>query len=348
MKFCLVKEKMLKIFIKKFKKLCLGDDIIKKRIEWIDVFKGFAIIMVVYGHILFNNKIVNLLYTIHLPMFMFISGYLFKKENINVNVKRKAKKIIIPYLFFSIIELIYFILIESKFRSIKLTPLQCVVGILFGYYDYLEFNVHLWYLPFFYFVIVVYNFLQNKISVKVSRIIFIVLGIIYPFIKIINLPFSCNRFDLMLYFAIGNFYYDNKGKITIFNHSKLFNFVIGTIIIVFVYISYSYFNKIGLYYIGGLLSIFAFMIFSKLIEKKDIILKKVGKISLLILCIHGPIYRVFIKLMSTFLNCSSDQIRKNFFYVTIIVILTLIVCNLIYIVLKKINPILVGEKKQKV
>ena len=41
MKFCLVKEKMLKIFIKKFKKLCLGDDIIKKRIEWIDVFKGF-------------------------------------------------------------------------------------------------------------------------------------------------------------------------------------------------------------------------------------------------------------------------------------------------------------------
>lgn len=79
--------------------------------------------MVVYGHILFNNKIVNLLYTIHLPMFMFISGYLFKKENINVNVKRKAKKIIIPYLFFSIIELIYFVFIESKFRSIKLTPL---------------------------------------------------------------------------------------------------------------------------------------------------------------------------------------------------------------------------------
>ena len=115
-----------------------GDDIIKKRIEWIDVFKGFAIIMVVYGHILFNNKIVNLLYTIHLPMFMFISGYLFKKENINVNVKRKAKKIIIPYLFFSIIELIYFVFIESKFRSIKLTPLQCIVGILCGYYDYLR------------------------------------------------------------------------------------------------------------------------------------------------------------------------------------------------------------------
>ena len=137
--------------------------------------------MVVYGHILFNNKIVNLLYTIHLPMFMFISGYLFKKENINVNVKRKAKKIIIPYLFFSIIELIYFVFIESKFRSIKLTPLQCIVGILCGYYDYLEFNVHLWYLPFFYFVIVVYNFLQNKTSVKVSRIIFIVLGLIYQF-----------------------------------------------------------------------------------------------------------------------------------------------------------------------
>lgn len=35
-------------------------DIIKKRIEWIDVFKKFAIVMVVYGHILFNNIIVNL------------------------------------------------------------------------------------------------------------------------------------------------------------------------------------------------------------------------------------------------------------------------------------------------
>ena len=158
--------------------------------------------MVVYGHILFNNMIVNLLYTIHLPMFMFASGYLFKKENINLNIKKKAKKIIIPYLFFSIIELIYFIFIESKFRGIKLTLPQCIVGILFGYYNYLEFNVHLWYLPFFFFVIVVYNFLQNKTNEKNSRIIFIVLGIIYPFIKIINLPFSCNRFDLMFYFAL--------------------------------------------------------------------------------------------------------------------------------------------------
>ena len=301
--------------------------------------------MVVYGHILFNNMIVNLLYTIHLPMFMFASGYLFKKENINLNIKKKAKKIIIPYLFFSIIELIYFIFIESKFRGIKLTLPQCIVGILFGYYNYLEFNVHLWYLPFFFFVIVVYNFLQNKTNEKNSRIIFIVLGIIYPFIKIINLPFSCNRFDLMFYFAIGNFYYDNKEKINIFNHSKLFDFVIGTIIIAFVCIFYSYLNKIGLYYISGLLSIIAFMIFSKLIEKKDIIFKKIGKISLVILCVHGPIYRIFVKIMASFLNCSSDQIRENFFYVTIVVILTLIVSNIIYIVLKKINPILVGEKK---
>ena len=84
MKFCLVKEKMLKIFIKRFKKLCLGDDFIKKRIEWIDAFKGFAIIMVVYEPTFKEDNFFNSRVIKDLDEFKNISDVILVNRNDNI------------------------------------------------------------------------------------------------------------------------------------------------------------------------------------------------------------------------------------------------------------------------
>ena len=62
----------------------------KKRIEWIDICKGLAIILDIIGHskletgIAFNLK--SIIYSFYMPLFFILSGYLF------YNVKDKKRK----------------------------------------------------------------------------------------------------------------------------------------------------------------------------------------------------------------------------------------------------------------
>ena len=62
---------------------------LKSRIAWVDVFKGIAIMCVVYGHIGF---VYNYVYQFHMAAFFFISGYLtlLTKENWVPFVMKKA------------------------------------------------------------------------------------------------------------------------------------------------------------------------------------------------------------------------------------------------------------------
>ena len=87
-----------------------------KRIEYIDSLKGFAIILVVLGHVTdgyffsrFNSAaddifwpICNVIYAFHMPLMMLISGYLFFaayiKRDAEKNVTVKWKRLLIHIL----------------------------------------------------------------------------------------------------------------------------------------------------------------------------------------------------------------------------------------------------------
>ncbi len=77
----------------------------KKRIKWIDICKGFLIVLVVLGHVIasYNNSgisniiyetIFSVIYSFHMATFVFISGYLctINKEK---SVKNQVLKRII-------------------------------------------------------------------------------------------------------------------------------------------------------------------------------------------------------------------------------------------------------------
>lgn len=78
----------------------------KKRIEWIDVAKGIAMICVILVHVeehfmppgtLVSTKIP--IYTFHMPLFFFMSGYLFSMKNsFGEFLKNKCRRILIPYI----------------------------------------------------------------------------------------------------------------------------------------------------------------------------------------------------------------------------------------------------------
>ena len=72
------------------------------RIDWIDMAKGYGILGVVIGHIT-TPGITVWLYTFHIPLFFFLSGYLFNANySFDTFLKRRVKSLLIPYFCLSV------------------------------------------------------------------------------------------------------------------------------------------------------------------------------------------------------------------------------------------------------
>lgn len=85
-----------------------------KRISWIDVFKGIGIILVILGHIYSDDNYINVwIYSFHMPMFFFISIFLYVYKDINRKefYKNKFRSLIVPFLFF---ECLLYILVSIR------------------------------------------------------------------------------------------------------------------------------------------------------------------------------------------------------------------------------------------
>lgn len=78
------------------------------RIEWIDVAKGIGIIIVLIYHCTPDGYLKNFLWQMHMPLFAFLSGIVFKQlyaENI-ANMKgfiiKRIKTIYLPFIKYSL------------------------------------------------------------------------------------------------------------------------------------------------------------------------------------------------------------------------------------------------------
>jgi fucose 4-O-acetylase-like acetyltransferase len=83
-----------------------------KRIEWIDVLRGIAIFLVVWGHISYIGSdepmIHSVIYSFHMPLFFFISGLVIgmKSDQLSYDIiwfRRRTIKLVVPYLTCSIL-----------------------------------------------------------------------------------------------------------------------------------------------------------------------------------------------------------------------------------------------------
>ena len=53
-----------------------------KRIEFVDVAKGIATILVIIGHLSYTPDMIKIwLYTFHIPLFFFLSGFVLNTHN---------------------------------------------------------------------------------------------------------------------------------------------------------------------------------------------------------------------------------------------------------------------------
>ncbi|MFN6527469.1 acyltransferase family protein [Nostoc sp. ChiSLP03a] len=102
--------------------------IVKERIEWIDCWKGLAIITVVVGHIV--NPVSKYIYWFHMPLFFFISGYLYKeKTDYSTFFKKKILHLLVPYFSFLFLFTLlqYLPLIIDSLQQKKLLPIDQII-----------------------------------------------------------------------------------------------------------------------------------------------------------------------------------------------------------------------------
>lgn len=79
----------------------------KKRIEWIDIMKGIAMMMVISGHVFAPFGLRYVIYSCHIPIFFIISGYFLKTDgSFTVFFKTLAKSYIVPYIITAVIILV--------------------------------------------------------------------------------------------------------------------------------------------------------------------------------------------------------------------------------------------------
>ena len=137
----------------------------EKRLGWIDIAKGIGIMLVVLGHTIVPglrekydvaNFLWTFIYSFHMPLFFFLSGYLFEHGLKRYADKKrfllsKARKLLLPYLFFSVFAYV-FIALALKVSKLAVilqdggytasSVIQALLGIL-SYHEHID--KHIWF-----------------------------------------------------------------------------------------------------------------------------------------------------------------------------------------------------------
>ena len=135
----------------------------KKRIEYLDVARGIAIILVIIGHIFKDGVLWRFIYSFHMPLFIIVSGYFYKNRRLKDEFIILFKKFFLPmiiilFVSFMIAYLSYYNLSDAFIKTLK----TIVIG--FNYQSRIDYQCLpvevLWFIYFL--VIMKLLFLINK------------------------------------------------------------------------------------------------------------------------------------------------------------------------------------------
>lgn len=205
----------------------------------IDIARAIAIISVVIGHASCPVHLKYLVYYFHLPLFYFISGYLFDVRKINnpwAYVHGKLRRLYIPYVKYSVIMLVlspllYRVGFISDTFSCKEVFLQLLYYVSFTHSGPL---LPLWFLRslfvstmilffLFYFTRTINNSKQ-KIIIAVSVFILYVLGALLS-VSDCSIPAKLHRDILVVLFLYSGLLYKERIETIIKQHHRISGFV---------------------------------------------------------------------------------------------------------------------------
>lgn len=170
----------------------------QRRVVWIDIARGIAIIFMVMGHSSIPQPLSKYIWSFHMPLFFIVSGYFFNSKKFLAFkdfLYKKLRTLIIPYCFFTILVFIGYIGTEY-FKPYEL------------YYGWKGYA--LWFVPVLFFTEITFFFLSKlKISYLIIATIIIVAFGKYLSNLNIHLPFKIECVPFALFFVSSGYILKN-------------------------------------------------------------------------------------------------------------------------------------------
>ena len=278
-----------------------------------------------------------------MPLFFLAAGWVYKEKSVLTDIKRRIQTIVVPYFSFGLLVLLYWQVIERRFRNSDMSFMDSLLGLFSGCYDNLDFDVHLWFLPCFFVTVALFNILVNLGGRKIAYVVSALMSLIYVVLPMPELPWGINRvFKYIGFYAVGVFLAGRETKIADRN--------VGTGVAAVVLLTVNFFLSLynlttgPMWFVTALIGVTAMILISQFINENKI-LQYFGRISLIVLCIHGPVYRIVVKIVSIPLHMGTDAVRENILLAMIVVVITMIICSVAYEVVVRIAPWMIGKKR---
>lgn len=258
-----------------------------KRISYIDFFKSIGIILMIMGHIGFGNTFDIYIHAFHMPMFFFISGYLYNNYNFKKFIKKKFKTLIVPYFKYALINLITCLFLIRNF------PIgRFLEKILFFNNNGIPIAGALWFLTSLFFCLIIFYYLTNFINKK-YRFLSIVGIVLSEYLLKLKLPYSIDSSIYMLPIMYIGFIFKNFEL----NITKNKCFLISILLFLcsfplviyngYVNIRLNTYSNVLLFYLNAIIISYSIFLFAKSFEAcKSQVLSFIGKNSLLFLCLN--------------------------------------------------------------
>lgn len=322
----------------------------------IDIAKGIAIFLVIFGHITHVPEIRQYIWSFHIPLFFFISGVLIKTnkcQNFTRYLGKKSIQLLIPYLIFYIVTFLYWLILEKNTRGAELAWWSQIIGLFYGTYNlqYMYFNGALWFIPCLFSMEILYWFIAKitRWRIRIALLIILCLTGIYASPYLSWLPFGINAAMIGLVFlGIGNMLGPQ-----ILNgqwHSRWGNITKLSVFGILLFIQWALhdfagadlaslkFNHPFMYIPIAIIGIALCMVISSFINKNTA-LEWLGKSSLVLFAFQEPVYRVVIYGWSKIFQENVEQIRENLLFCLCCTIITIfIICPLVWGYNRTINP----------
>jgi len=260
------------------------------KVNWVDSLKGFAVILVVLGHI--SSPLSSLIYSFHMPLFFIASGFFLNPTNeLKSEIIKSFKRLFKPFFIYLTLGFIIEFLKRFYLDREQLKFEDFIGALIYMDYDRLlgTYAFVLWFLPaLFIGKTIIYLILKySRFLILDILLIAIAFLIGYNF----NFPFAIDDGLISApYIFIGYYFYKNKGVLA--NKTIAVVLLIPLLLISLVYgvpelnISTKYFESILINLIWTCtLSLLLFILFSKLKFNLKA-LEYLGINSLLIFLIH--------------------------------------------------------------
>lgn len=347
-----------------------------KRIEWVDIVKYVCIIMVMLSHLETRTEIWEAFYTpFFLSAFFFTAGYVYRpKSNFKVFIYKKFRQLFIPWLLFSIFDIVLSQVIsfnahESLLKELKWNFLQ-----IRGQGDQIWFIAALFvaFIPF-YFVIQRYEEIRQKINEKYSYKSVKIIGLawILSFVSILYTKFVPENifpwnstalpwhieymFQAMFYMILGYVFHCNmESRFDKYNTIKIRKIVL---IIYLILVLVPFLGKVQIpvildiiyQYLVSIVGIFGLIMMAKVIKSNKYI-NYVGQNTLIYFALHGKAYSIIQTLFRKFMLNFYAMILSSTFGSSIFCFILSLFLSVILIVpayiINRYFPFIVGRNKK--